>query len=113
MEGNLEEIQARLEEEEEEWKKAGLDLGRLQLGNPSAVLFELSVKVQTLINILVSKGVATDEEFNIMFKTILLNDMNALRQNAPAHQSEQIRRQILEGLRQRIDLNAQKPPWQK
>jgi hypothetical protein len=108
---SLEEIQAALDEEQAKWNKQGLDLNKLQVGAAGPMLLDLSIKLQTLINILIQEEIITEEDCTLMYKTLLLNDLRKMREDAPNQQSEAIRQQILSAAQ--IRMNDGKLPWKR
>lgn len=108
---SLEDADLALEAEQLEWEKAGLNLAQLQLGALAPLILDLSTRVQALTNALILKGILTDDEINLQFKTVLYNNMVALRQGAPEQQREDIRRRILATAA--MGINGSKMPWER
>lgn len=108
---NLEDANLALQAEEEEWRKAGLSMAALQLGAPAPMLLEMSTRLQALTNVLILKGLMTDDEINLQFKNILYNNMVALRESAPEQTKQQIRERILQTAA--MGIGGMKMPWEK
>jgi hypothetical protein len=108
----LEELQEALDAEQSLWDELGLNMGGLQIGNPAPVIVDIQAKLQAIVNVLVQKDLVEEEELNFAYKLIILNNMRALREQAPAIQKENLRRQILDGINMRLNGDI-KPPWEK
>ena len=115
--GRLEAIQKELEEEVKVWDKEGYSIG--QIGHPPESIFQLKAQHQALINTLITLKVVDEEELNITFKTIILNDMKMIRENMiePA-KKEALRQSIVDGINfvppaDVIPDPRLKSPWEK
>lgn len=91
----LEKVQAELQEEIDLWNELGMSLNNTT--HPPASLYAIKMQVQTLINLLIEKNFFTNEEFNIEFKTLILNDMRRLREFHEPQIREERRQAILGG----------------
>lgn len=107
---SLDEIQQQLIQEERQWQKQGLGLNQINFGALGELIFDLSIRVQALTNVLILNGTITEDEINYWYKSILLNNLRALREAAPKQQSDALRRKILEGIH--MPPNGSKPPWE-
>jgi len=108
---SLEELQAALDEEQAEWQRRGISLNAVQLGALTPLMLDFTTKVQAIANVLVLKGIITEEELAFEFKSIMLNNLRILREQAPEQDKDAIRRQILEGAK--VRLNGGKLPWER
>lgn len=73
----LEKIEEALKEEVEEWNALGMSMDGI--GVPPNVVYIIKMQVQTLINVGLAKGYFTNDEFNLEFKKLILEDMQRLR----------------------------------
>lgn len=96
----LEKLTAKLEKEVEAWNELGMSLENT-MHTPSSI-YALKMQMQTLINILLEKGIATNEEFNIEFKTLILNDMQRMRAAHEPQIREERRQAIVHGVNRDI-----------
>lgn len=108
---SLEVVQAELEQEQREWAKQGLGLNQVNFGALGELIFDLSIRVQALTNVLILNDTITEDEINYQYKYILLNNLKALREAAPKQQADALRRKILEGIH--MPPNGTKPPWER
>jgi hypothetical protein len=108
----IEEVQAALEAEQAEWQKAGLSLPNLVIPAVSQLMFDMQIKLQAMINVLIVNDIISEEELNLQYKKIMLNDMRTMRESAPEQEREAIRRQILTNAQMRLN-GPQKPPWER
>ena len=108
---SLEDADLALEAEQLEWEKAGLSLANLQLGALGPLILDLSTRIQAITNVLILKDIITDDDVNLQFKTVLYNNMVALRQSAPEQAREDIRRRILATAA--LGINGSKMPWER
>lgn len=106
----LEEVQAALEAENIEWQKRGLNVANLQLGAIAPLILDWSSRIQAVVNLLILKGIITEDEMNFQYKSIMLNNMRSIREATPDQNAEQIRQHILEGAR--VRLQNGKLPWE-
>lgn len=107
---SLEEVQAALIEEEKKWQRMGISLDAVNFGGLGQLLFDMSVRVQALTNVLILNDAITEEEINYQYKFIMLNNLRALREAAPKQQSDALRRKILEGIHMQGPNG--KPSWE-
>lgn len=107
---SLEEVQAALEAENAEWQRLGLSVNNLQMGAISPLLLDLSSRIQALMNAVLLNTDITEDDINFQYKLVMLNNMRALREAAPDASKDQIRQQILEGAR--VRLQNGKLPWE-
>ena len=105
---SLDEVQAALVEEEKKWQRQGISLDQVNFGHLGQLLFDLSIRVQALTNILILNDTITEDEINYQYKYIMLNNLRMLREAAPKQQSDALRRKIVEG----IHMPNGKPPWE-
>jgi hypothetical protein len=95
IQAQLERLVAELQEEVEKWNKLGMNLEGTQHTRESFYL--LKMQMQTMINILLAKNFATDDEFNLEFKTLLLKDMQRMREMHEESIREARREAIIQG----------------
>ena len=107
---SLDEVQEGLIREEKKWQKMGISLNNVNMGGLGQLVFDLSVRVQALTNVLILNDSITEDEINYEYKYIMLNNLKALREAMPKQQSEAPRKQILEGIH--IQGINGKPPWE-
>lgn len=107
---SLEVIESELEAEKAEWNRRGLGLGQVNFGEIGVVIFDMSVRLQALTNVLILNDVFKEEEINYQYKYIMLNNLRALREAAPQQQADALRRRILEGIH--MPRPNGKPPWE-
>lgn len=96
----LEKLTKKLEKEVEIWNELGMNLENT-VHSPSSI-YALKMQMQTLINLLLEKGIATNEEFNIEFKTLILNDMQRMRAVHEPQIREERRQAIVHGVKKDI-----------
>ena len=106
----LAEIQTALEVEQRRWEQRGIGLSPLHPQAVASQLMDLATRVQALTNLLISAGTINEEELDIEFKTILLNNLRIIRENTPDVGKDKIRQQILDGAK--VNINSIKPPWE-
>lgn len=107
---SLDEVQEALVQEEREWRKMGISLDQVNFGGLGQLLFDLSIRMQALTNVLILNDTITEDEINYQYKFIMLNNLRMLREAAPKQQSDALRRQILEGIH--MPRPNGKPPWE-
>lgn len=91
----LEKVQSELQKETEIWSELGMTLD--QTIHPPGSIYAVKMQMQTIINLLLEKGYATNEEFNIEFKTLILNDMRRMREQEEPAIREARQQHILHG----------------
>lgn len=79
----LEEADTALNAEQAEWNRLGLNLTQINLGQISQLFLDLSTKIQALTNVLVLSGLIEEEDLQLQFKTILYNNLVAIRSSVP------------------------------
>jgi len=97
---DLEKIEAELKKEVEAWNELGMSLdGTVHV--PASIYF-LKMQVQTIINFMLEKEIAANEEFNLEFKTLILNDMRRMREENEPNIKEARRQAIVGGAKPQI-----------
>lgn len=96
----LEKLITKLEDEVKIWDELGMNLENTTHA-PSSI-YALKMQMQTLINLLLEKGFTTNEEFNIEFKTLILNDMQRMRAAYEPQIREERRQAIVHGVKKDI-----------
>lgn len=107
---SLDELQDALIQEEREWRKAGLGLDQVNFGAIGQVMFDMSVRLQALVNVVITNGTITEDEINYQYKYVMLNNLRLLREAAPQQEADALRRKILEGIH--MPRPNGKPPWE-
>lgn len=110
FEMDLEEVQEALDQENGLWQQQGLSMQGLNMNNLPAMIIDIQVKQQALINVLITSGIIDEADLNLQYKRILLNDLRALRAAAPQQRSDAIRARILDGIHTMRP--PTKPPWE-
>lgn len=93
---NLEDLQEALDEEAKTWEELGMAMNMVQHSNDS--VFILKQQNQAMLNMMLSKGLVTEEELNIEFKTLLLNSMRVLREDFESQRREQVGKMVQPGI---------------
>src|SRR5262245_12087940 len=76
----LEKLQELVEEESKEWQKLGMHPNMTV--HPPESLWTLKMQVQALLNAVIKKGMVTEDEMNIEFRQLMLDDMRNMRAQA-------------------------------
>lgn len=108
---NLEEVTKALEEETKLWNRKGMGLSPIHPQRLPETLLEYATRIQTLTNLLIIKGILTEDEVNFEYRKIMLTNMQIMRESWPDQKSQEIRNQILQGAR--MSPNGLKPPWER
>lgn len=87
-----EKLHEKLEEEVAKWAALGLDHNSTR--HTPASIYDLKIKLMTLTEIVRDKLQVTDEEFNSYYQTILLKDMQGLREVVEAQQEAQSKLEV-------------------
>lgn len=77
---DLDKTQEQLDAEAREWSKLGMHPNMTQHSNESMWMFKM--QVQSLIDILIKKDVFTEDEINLIYKQLMLIDMQRMREQA-------------------------------
>ena len=85
---DLEKIEEEIESETEEWKKIGMHANMTQHSNES--IWMLKVQVQSMMNMILKLEICTQEQLNLEFKQLVLNDMRLLRKEAQAQKEQML-----------------------
>lgn len=109
---SLEEVTQALEEEVRLWNKKGMSLTPIHPQRLPESLLEYATKIQAITNLLIVKGLITEDEINFEFRKIMYTNMTMIRESFPEQQSQQIRNQIIQAAH--IPPNGfTKPPWER
>lgn len=82
----LEKIQDEIEIEAAEWQRVGMT-GNMTIHSPESHWIS-KIQIQAMMNIILMKGLCTQEEMNIQFKRLMLQDMRSLRKQAEEQKRE-------------------------
>lgn len=106
---DLEKLQEELDAEAALWNERHYHLNNLSHSNES--IFQAKAQLQAITNVLIKLGLATEDQLNLEFKTVLLNDLRGVRENViePA-ESAATREHIMKGV---LDDPRLKKPWEK
>jgi len=84
----LEKIQDEIEVEARRWNEIGMRSSGIR-HDPESIWI-LKLQVQAMMNVILEKELATAEEINIQFKTLMLNDMRLYREQAELQRRESL-----------------------
>lgn len=73
----LEKVKNEIEKERREWEKAGITANMTV--HPPASLWSTKIKLRALLDLLQEKGIITEEELELTFAEIQLEEMQQLR----------------------------------
>jgi hypothetical protein len=116
IKAQIAEVQAKQEEEDKLWNQMGINLNGLQI--PPSEVFKAQCHIQATTNVLIEKGLATEDELTLEMKKLVLKNMQQIRQNtvsrAKEAQSAAIREQLTKGVvPPQLPDGVIKLPWQK
>lgn len=106
-EERLAELEAELVEEQEKWTELGINLNQLNFS--PVELFEMKVKLQALVNCVVS-GETEEIDMNLHLKEILKNDMKNIRESIEPQIIEFKRNELRQRLTEGIKVQM---PWER
>lgn len=93
---NLEDLQEALDDESKLWEQNGMAMNMVQHSNDS--LFILKQQSQAILNVLITNGLASEEDLNLEFKRILLNSMREIRADFEKSRKEAIGKMVQPGV---------------
>src|SRR5262245_32415415 len=76
----MEKIQKALDHEAEEWNRLGMSANGIR--HDAEGIWMLKLQVQAMMNALLQKGLLTEDDVNLQFKQLMLNDMQVYREQA-------------------------------
>lgn len=83
---DLEKMREAINEEREEWNKRGLNPNMTV--HPPASLWTAKMQIRALMQLLIEKGIIEEEDMDLQFQTILLDEMQVIRGQAEAQQTQ-------------------------
>ena len=93
--GELEDLDEQIEVETAVWNELGLNPRALRHDPES--LWAMKLQIQAMMNVLLQKELVTEDELNIQYKRLTVNDMRNIAEDARKARREALRAHLVDG----------------